>query len=117
MMKRLIRNLRQRLSLRLGLIIVLIITVVFSLLFGFLLYRCKRYIQRVAIDRATQLLDNTVVRINGIMDETELVTNFMAQTTPRHLLGRFTTRLYPSSRHRESFPHWHGDLHGARLLS
>jgi len=85
MMKRLIRNLRQRLSLRLGLIIVLIITVVFSLLFGFLLYRCKRYIQRVAIDRATQLLDNTVVRINGIMDETELVTNFMAQTTPRHL--------------------------------
>ena len=85
MMKRLVLNLRQHLSLRLGVIIVLIITVVFSLLFGFLLYRCKRYMHRVAIDRATQLLDNTVVRINGIMDETELVTNYMAQTTPRHL--------------------------------
>jgi sigma-B regulation protein RsbU (phosphoserine phosphatase) len=73
------------LSFRLGLFIVLIITVVFTLLFGFLFYRCKRYIQNAAIDRATQLLDNTAERINGIMDETELVTNFMAQTTARHL--------------------------------
>lgn len=76
---------RQRLSLRLGLLIVLIITVVFTLLFDFLFFRCKRYIQRAAIDRATQLLDNTAEHINGIMDETELVTNFMAVTTPRHL--------------------------------
>jgi len=85
MINRILRNLRQRLSLRLGVVIVLIIMVAFSLLFGFLFYRCKRYIQRVAIERATQLLDNTAVRINGIMDETETVTNYMAQTTPKHL--------------------------------
>lgn len=84
-MKRLLLYIQQRLSLRLGLLIVLIITVVFTLLFDFLFYRCKRYIQRAAIDHATQLLDNTAERINGIMDETELVTNFMAATTPRHL--------------------------------
>ena len=53
-MKRLFRNIQQSLSLRLGLLIVLIITVVFSLLFDFLFYRCKLYIQRAAIDRATQ---------------------------------------------------------------
>ena len=82
---RLLHSFRERLSLRLGFVIVLIITVVFTLLFGFLFYRCKRYIQRVAIVRATQLLDNTVVRINGIMDETELVTNHLAQTTSHHL--------------------------------
>ena len=85
MTNRLFRNLREHLSLRLGIIIVLIITVFFSLLFGILFYRCKRYIQRVAIVRATQLLDNTVVRINGIMDETELVTNNLAQVMPHHL--------------------------------
>ena len=51
----------------------------------FLFYRCKRYIQNAAIDRATQLLDNTAERINGIMSETEVVTNYMAVTTPRHL--------------------------------
>ena len=81
----LIRNIRQRLSLRLGLLIVLIITVAFSLVFDFLFYRCKHYIQLAAIDYATQLLDNTAERISGIMDETELVTNFMALTTPSHL--------------------------------
>ena len=80
-----IRHIKQSLSLRLGLLIVIIITIVFSLLFDFLFYRCKRYIQRTAIERATQLLDNTAERINGIMDETETVTNFMAVTTPRHL--------------------------------
>lgn len=82
---RLLRNFREHLSLRLGIIIVLIITVAFALIFGVLFYRCKRYIQRVAIARATQLLDNTAVRINGIMDETELVTKNLAQTTPHHL--------------------------------
>ena len=85
-MTRILQYIQQRLSLRLGLVIVLIITVTFTLLFGFLFYRGKRYVQRAAIDRATQLLDNTAERINGIMDETETVTNFMAQTTPRHLI-------------------------------
>jgi sigma-B regulation protein RsbU (phosphoserine phosphatase) len=84
-MKRLFQYIQQRLSIRLGLLIVLIVTVVFALLFQFLFYRCRRYIQNATFDRATQLLDNTVERINGIMDETELVTNFMATTTPRYL--------------------------------
>ena len=84
-MKRLFTYIRQRLSLRLGLLIVLIVSVVFTLLFDFLFYRCKRYIQHAAIDRATQLLDNTAERINSIMDETELVTNYMAVTVPHSL--------------------------------
>lgn len=85
-MKQILRYIQQRLSLRLGLVIVLIITAVFTLLFGLFFYGSKRYIQRAAIERASQLLDNTAERINGIMDETETVTNFMAQTTPRHLV-------------------------------
>lgn len=72
-------------SLRLGIVIVLIIAVAFSLLFDFLFYQTKHYIQRAAIERASKLLDNTAERINGIIDETETVTNFMAQTTPHHL--------------------------------
>lgn len=84
-MKRLFHYIQQHLSLRLGLLIVLIITIVFSVLFNFLFNRGKSYIQKAAIERATQLLDNTAEQINGIMDETELVTNFMAATTPRNL--------------------------------
>ena len=84
-MKRIQQYIQQRLSLRLGLIIVLIIILAFTLIFGFLLSKGKDYIQRAAMDHATQLLDNTAERINGIMVETETVTNFMAATTPRHL--------------------------------
>ena len=84
-MKRLLSYIQQHLSLRLGLVITLIIAVVFMLLFGFLFNRCRRFIQRAAIKHATQLLDNTAERINGIMDETELVTNDLAATMPRHL--------------------------------
>ncbi len=75
----------ERLSLRLGLLIICIVTVVFSLLFDLMFYNAKRYVRQVAIDRANQLLENTVVRINGIMDETEAVTNYLAVTTPRRL--------------------------------
>ena len=84
-MNRPIRYIQRRLSLRLGLVIVLIIAVTFALLFNYLFYRSKSFVQRAAIDRATQLLDNTAERINGIMDETETVTNYMAVTTVRHL--------------------------------
>ena len=84
-MKRPLRYIRQHLSLRLGLIITLIIAVAFTLLSDILFERCRHFIQRAAIDHASQLLDNTAERITGIMDETELVTNFMARTVPSHL--------------------------------
>jgi sigma-B regulation protein RsbU (phosphoserine phosphatase) len=57
----------------------------FSLVFDILFYYSKEYVRQVAIDRANQLLDNTVVRISGVMDETEVVTNYMAVVTPQHL--------------------------------
>jgi sigma-B regulation protein RsbU (phosphoserine phosphatase) len=84
-MKRPLRYIRQHLSLRLGLIITLIIAVAFTLLSDVLFERCRHFIQRAAIDHASQLLDNTAERITGIMDETEFVTNFMARTVPSHL--------------------------------
>ena len=84
-MRKIILYIQQRLSIRLGLLTVLIISVVFSLLFDFLFYRCKYYVRQAAIEKAAQLLDNTAERINGIMDETEVVTNYMAMYTPRHL--------------------------------
>lgn len=84
-MKQIILYIRQRLSIRLGMLIVVVVTLFFIMLLNFLFYRCKLYIQHAAIDHATQLLDNTAERINGIMNETELVTNYMAVTTTRHL--------------------------------
>jgi sigma-B regulation protein RsbU (phosphoserine phosphatase) len=67
-MMRIFRYIQQRMSLRLGIVIVFIVTMVFVLLFDFLFYRAKSFIQRAAIQRASQLLDNTAERINGIID-------------------------------------------------
>lgn len=84
-MKRIIMYIRRRLGLRLGLIIVLILTMGFSLLFDYLFYRGKSYLQRAAIERAEQQLDNTAMRISGIMDETQLVTDHLASVMPHFL--------------------------------
>ena len=84
-MNRVIRYIHQRLSLRLGILIILIITVIFTIIFDFLFYYSKQYVHQMAIDRANQLLDNTVVRITGVMDETETVTNFVALMASRNL--------------------------------
>lgn len=84
-MKRMVDYIQQRLSLRLGLLIIFIVTVLFTLIFGILFFSSKEFVRQAAIDRANQLLDNTAVRISGIMDDTEVVTNYMAIVTPQHL--------------------------------
>lgn len=84
-MKQIIRIIQQHLSIQLGLLIVGIIMVVFSVLFDYLFYQCKRYIKQAAIEKAEQQLDNTAEHINGIMDETEVVTNYMANVIPHRL--------------------------------
>ena len=84
-MKQIIRIIQQHLSIQLGLLIVGIIMVVFSVLFDYLFYQCKRYIKQAAIEKAEQQLDNTAEHINGSMDETEVVTNYMANVIPHRL--------------------------------
>jgi len=84
-LRSLLNVIRQRLSLRLGLTIILVITIIFSVLFGYLFNKSKEYVREVAIEQANQLLDNTIVRINGIMEETRAVTNYMSLYTPQFL--------------------------------
>ncbi|MCR4603360.1 MAG: HAMP domain-containing protein [Prevotella sp.] len=76
---------QQRLSLRLGLTMILITTVIFTLLFGYLFNKSKQFVRELAIEQANQLLDNTIIRINGIMEETRAVTNYMSLYVPQHL--------------------------------
>ena len=68
----------QRLSLRLGLSIVLIVTVIFTVSVGFLFALSKDYVRQNAIMQATQILDNTALRISDIMGEVETVADNMA---------------------------------------
>ena len=77
-MRRLWTHIVQHLSIKLGLAIVLIVTLIFSISVGFLFALSKDYIRQRAVMRATQILDNTALRISDIMGEVETVADNMA---------------------------------------
>ena len=68
----------QRLSLRLGLSIVLMVTAIFIVSVSSLFTLSKDYVRKRAVMRATQILDNTALRISDIMGEVETVADNMA---------------------------------------
>lgn len=93
----------RHLSVRLGLSIVLIVAVIFIISVGFLFYLTKDYIQQEAIKRATQILDNTALRINDIMGEVETTTDdlgryIVSQTEPDSIISD-TRKILESNRH------------------
>lgn len=77
-MKKLWNYILQRLSIKLGLAIVLIVTVIFIISVGFLFALSKDYVRQSAVVRATQILDNTALRITDIMGEVETATDNIA---------------------------------------
>ncbi len=68
----------QRLSIRLGLAIVLMVTVMFVVSVGLLFTLFKDYVRQRAEMRATQILDNTALRIADIMGDVETAADNMA---------------------------------------
>lgn len=103
-MIKLLDYIQRRLSLRLGLLILIVVTVMFSLVFNVLFYYSKEYVRQVAIDRANQLLDNTVVKISGVMEETELVTNSCCFTREGFIKLGYDESYGPGSRFVVSLP-------------
>lgn len=93
----------RHLSVRLGLSIVLIVAVIFIISVGFLFYLTKDYIQQEAIKRATQILDNTALRINDIMGEVETTTDdlgryIVSQTEPDSIISD-TRKILENNEH------------------
>ena len=102
-MRRIPTMIARHLSVRLGLSIVLIVAVIFIISVGFLFYLTKDYIQQEAMKRATQILDNTALRINDIMGEVETTTDDMgwyiaSQTDPDSIISD-TRKILESNRH------------------
>ena len=77
-MRSILSFITRRLSVRLGLTIVLLVAVIFIISVGFLFSLSKDYVRKEAVGRATQLLDNTALRIADIMGEVESATDNMA---------------------------------------
>lgn len=68
----------RRLSLRLGLDIIVVVAAIFLVAVSYLFSISKDYLRQSAVNRATQILDNTGHRITDIMGEVETVADNMA---------------------------------------
>ena len=68
----------RRLSLRLGLDIIVVVAAIFVVAVSYLFSISKDYLRQSAVNRATQILDNTGHRITDIMREVETVADNMA---------------------------------------
>ena len=79
------------LSMKLGLAIVFFAGIVFVMSFGYLFVRSRQYVKEEAIVRAMKVLDETSLRVMGIMSEIETATHnaewyVMQDQTPDSLL-------------------------------
>lgn len=74
-MKSPIRRIRESLSLKLSAGILLFVLLMFLVSLGFLFHRSRQLIRKESIAHAERVLDNTVLRVSGIMDEVETATH------------------------------------------
>jgi len=74
-MKNPITVIRHSLSTRIGLLIVFFAAIVFVVSIGFLYMRSRYYVREDAMRRASQVLNNTALRVTEIFNEVEIATN------------------------------------------
>ena len=84
-MKKLVTYIRQSLPRRLSLFIVLIATIIFVAALGFLFVESRKVVRQEAISRATEVLDNTVLRVNRLLDRVIIATDNFEWLPVRHL--------------------------------
>lgn len=85
MMNNNVKNKRKSLSTMLSLWIVLFAAVIFVASLGYMFYESRCAVKEEAINRATQVLDNTVQRVINILDRVEVATNNTDWLPVRHL--------------------------------
>ena len=74
-MNAIVQRIRQSLSLRLSLWILGIVVVIFIITIGFLFHRTKESVRQGAIDQASQVLNNNLQHLVGILNEIEVATD------------------------------------------
>ena len=84
-MKSLTNYMRKRLSVRLSLWIVLFAALIFVGALSYLFHESRQAVRQEAISRATEILDNTVLRVNNILDRVVVASENFVWLPTRHL--------------------------------
>ena len=83
-MKKFIAYIRRKLSIRISLWVVLFATLIFIAALSFLFYQAREAVRQEAINRATQILDKTSLRVESILNRVEVATNMTQWLVHRH---------------------------------
>lgn len=83
-MKKIIEYIRRKLSVRVSLWVVLFATIIFIVALSFLFFQAREAVRKEAINRATQILDNTSLRVEGILNRVEVASNMTKWLVLRH---------------------------------
>lgn len=79
-----ISYIRRKLSVRVSLWVVMFAALIFITALGFLFYQSREAIRQEAINRATQILDKTSLRVEGIMNRVEVASKMTEWLVQRH---------------------------------
>ena len=83
-MKKIIAYIRRKLSVKLSLWVVLFAAVIFNASLGFFVWQAREAVHQEAISRATQILDKTSLRVEGILNRVEVATQMTEWLVQRH---------------------------------
>ena len=84
-MKKILTYIRRKLSVRVSLWVVLFAAVIFIAALSFLFYQSREAVRQEAISHATQILDKTSLRVEGILNRVEVASNMTEWLVNRHL--------------------------------
>ena len=83
-MNKVLAYIRQKLSVRVSLWVVMFAAVIFIAALSFLFYQSREAIRQEAINRATQILDKTSLRVEGILNRVEVASDMTRWLVQRH---------------------------------
>ena len=83
-MKKIIAYIRRKLSVRVSLWVVLFAAIIFNAALAFLFYQARDTVRQEAVSRATQILDKTSLRVEGILNRVEVASNMTKWLVQRH---------------------------------
>ena len=84
-MKELFQDIRRKLSIKVSLWVVLFAAIIFVVALGFLFVQSRDAVRKEAINHATQILDKTSLRAEGILNRVEVATNMTTWLALRHI--------------------------------
>ena len=83
-MKSIIAYIRRKLSVRVSLWVVFFAAIIFNVALGFLFYQARAAVRQEAISHATQILDKTSLRVEGILNRVEVASDMTKWLVLRH---------------------------------